>query len=329
MSGKMVKNKRKILIFLIISLLLIISGLIFVFSNTKVVMETFTTIRKAFISPVTEDIEVEEHTINLILKELDNVSKVSLTGNKVKVSGTDTDLKFNYFEPQTNNIINLDNEGNVEIPDTGIKLKIDGVKQGKKYEINIEQKATLEGYNSNFKSIVIEINAENEDITTKILRIVNREDQVIEGSSENLAICMYEEENKEIKITGNENLVIEYVYSEGKNLSAQELQNAEWNEYDGISKISIEKNGYLYTRAKDKDGRYSEISSIKISNIDKNAPSIAVEKEEPNERKDKTTLSVKLSDIEETTEYGKSGIYGYAITREETEPQEYIRIRNK
>ena len=330
----MKKNKKLILSIFI--LILIILSLIFILPNSKKLEKSLATIKKSFVSQTEKEIEkidlssTETYSVNLILEELDKSSNISLAGNKIKMSSNDDDLSFSYFTVSENTNVNTEADGVVQVPSDGIKVKIDGIKQGKSYDINIEQKSTIDNYSSTFKNAVIELNAQDK-IVAKVKTItknIQGQDSVVEGSDENIAVFI-DEEDKQIDVSDNKNVKIEYVFSEGKQLSEEELEVADWQTYDNLQEIDIQKNGWLYSRSNYKDGEYSEISSKQINNIDKTNPKVEVTNVGLDDSRTDIEITVNLSDGDETTEYIKSGIYGYAVTTEDQAPEEYKTVSSK
>ena len=269
------------------------------------------------------------NSVYMILNELETIKGTHLVGNKINVN-TDSDLlAISFYNAVSGTEINEDEDGNIEVPEEGVKLKIDGIKDGENYAIEVEAKESIEDYHSTFKKVTIIIDATTEEIEAYIQDItkeVNGEEVKTLGSEDKTAIFTYEDENGKIKINGNKDVEIYYYIVYGKDgLGREELEQLEeeqWQLYNSEKGLEVEKNGKVYSRSKYKNGGYSGISEITVNNIDKLPPSINVTGKTASEGK--ATISISMQDQEATDFYGKSGIYGYAITSTQSEPEDFI-----
>ena len=228
--------------------------------------------------------------------------------------------------------ISPNEDGNIVVPEKGIKVKVEGIKENSSYEIEIESKKTGEEYISTFKKTVIEIDATNEGkiegYVKSITRVADGEEETTLGSIEKTAIFMYEDESNKIKIKGNDDVKIYYIKSANiDGLTEEEIANKteeDWSLYNDEEGIVAENNCVIYARSKYKTGEYSEISEITVNNIDKIAPEIVVTPSTI-EVEDETKVEVKITENGNKL-YGTSGIIAYTITEEEVEPGTYTEI---
>ena len=118
-----------------------------------------------------------------------------------------------------------------------------------------------------------------------------------------------------------------YISKLNNELTDEELEEVEWNTYNKETGIVVEKNCIVYSKSKYKTNKYSEISRINITNIDKIAPSIEVTSiaKEENE----ATVSFEITD-ESSEDYGASGIIGYVMTNEDETPanEDFVECEN-
>ena len=133
---------------------------------------------------------------------------------------------------------------------------------------------------------------------------------------------MYDNQGKMI-IRNNDDYELYYLFS-NLELSEEELNNSNWLKYDKSNGLVIEHNGIVYGKSKYKDGLYSDISEIKITNIDKLEPQISIISVVENENHDEAIATIDIDDSSETLYYAKSGLYGYQITSTLQEPEEWI-----
>ena len=275
--------------------------------------------------------DVVYHTAYMILNESDVDTDLSIAGNKIKIINKNADIEITPLNVFDNTVISKNEDGSITVPEEGVKLKIEGIQEGQKYEIEIDSVETLYTYSSTFDYLTIEINAETEnEISAKIKEIVKttEDDEIIEGGSkEEKAIFLYEDEDGIIKIKGNEDLEIYYIVANTHGLTSEELENAEWNKYNKEEGINVTKNGIVYSKTKYKNGEYSKITNIPILNIDKLKPTISVSDIRLDSVNYEAYAFFNLSDQTQTDEYAKSGVFGYALTTDEQIPSTFIELQ--
>ena len=271
--------------------------------------------------------EVELYDVYLLISELEVETETTLSGCKLSFV-SETDLEFSFYDVLTDAVIEQDENGNVEVPENGLKLKVDGIVMGQEYEIAIESKSVPTGQESRFHTATIAIDAKTGGeivcYVKEFTRTVEEEEITVEGSEENTAIFMYEEADGKVKLYGNEDLEIYYFVADKNGKTEAELAEVEWSRYNKETQVAVEKNGIIYTKSKYKTGAYSKITSLTINNIDKLAPTVEVLSVVENGTRDEATVTIKMSDQEATDDYGKSGVYGYALTKREEEPAEFV-----
>ena len=271
--------------------------------------------------------KVELYNVYMLINELEVESDISMAGSKVSFS-SESSLTLSYYHPLTDQEIEADEEGNISIPENGLKLKIDGITMGSEYEITIQSKGAPEGYESKFHTATITIDAKTEGEITcyvkEFTKTVEEEEVTVEGSEEDTAVFMYEETDGKVKLYGNEDLEIYYFVADKNGKTEAELAEVEWQAYNKEAGVAVEKNGIVYTKSKYKTGAYSRITSLNINNIDKLVPTVEVLSITEKDTRDEATLKFSIQDQEETQDYGKSGISGYALTKREEEPTEFI-----
>ena len=276
------------------------------------------------------DDEIETHTVFMLLNNSDRDTDLSIEGNKIKIISKDNTINISALNILTGREISLDENGNLIVPEEGIKLKIDGIQEGKKYEFEIKSIETNYDYNSTFDNLIIAINAEtpNQIISyiKEITKTVDGEEIVEEGSQENTATFLYEENNGNIKIKGNNELEVYYLITDLNGLNQEELNNANWEVYNDETGITITKNCKIYSKTKYKNGDYSEIKTISIEHIDKLKPQIQITNLGVNTVSNEAYVDLRLYDSERTNEYGKSGLFGYSFTSDEEEPSTFIEL---
>ncbi len=297
--------------------------------------------------------EVKKYSIYMILNELNARTDTNLAGNKITIKPKSEGLTIKLYNIKNNDPITEGTEEGIEVPEEGIKLHIEGIEEGKSYDIEIENKETPENYEQTFKKATITVDAQEQGELEAYVKEITKDNEVesldhpeptettTEGSEEKVAIFAYEEEaDGKIKIKGNKDVEIYYaiVYNDAVATTStmtdeRDETNApeelEWQLYNEEEGIKLEKNGKLYSKSKYKDGGYSSINTLTINNIDKLKPSITVEDPQLNDAKDEVTVSISMQDQEETQEYGKSGVYGYAITTTEQEPTDFVPVNDE
>ena len=253
------------------------------FAGSKSIINQITT--KAGVVEITEEQEIAEtHTVYMLVNELHKDSGSSLDGAEIKLTPKTEGLAITAYSVEESTQITQNEAGNIVVPEKGIKLKVEGIKANNSYEFEIENAKVGEDYVSTFKKAVIKIDANNEGViegyVKTITSIVNGEEETTNGSKEKTAVFMYEDSNNKIKIKGNAEAKIYYVKSANiDGLTAEEIANLEetdWNLYDNEAGIIAENNCIIYAKSKYKTGEYSEISEIRVENIDKLAPEIEV-----------------------------------------------------
>ena len=267
-------------------------------------------------------------TIYIILNQVD-YSNLNISGNVLKITNSDN-ISITPLNAMSDKIIQLNEDGNIIIPEEGVKLKVDGIELGNRYDIQIENIHNVNNYEPTFKKMTFQIETdENGEIKTSVKNItkeIDGEEKVEEGSAENTAMFMYEDSNGNIKITENNELQLYYTISDSNGLTSEELQKANWKVYSKKEGVNITTNGIIYARSKYKNGEYSEINKIYINNIDKLKPEVEKKTIVYDRDKNEASVTFEISDQEATKEYGKSGLYGYAVTRNEIEPIDYIEV---
>ena len=267
-------------------------------------------------------------TIYIILNQVD-YSNLNISGNVLKITNSDN-ISITPLNAMSDKIIQLNEDGNIIIPEEGVKLKVDGIELGNRYDIQIENIHNVNNYEPTFKKMTFQIETdENGEIKTSVKNItkeVDGEEKVEEGSAEKTAMFMYEDSNGNIKITENNELQLYYTISDSNGLTSEELQKANWKVYSKKEGVNITTNGIIYARSKYKNGEYSEINKIYINNIDKLKPEVEKKTIVYDRDKNEASVTFEISDQEATKEYGKSGLYGYAVTRNEIEPIDYIEV---
>lgn len=278
-----------------------------------------------------EIIEAKTYSVYMLLNELDTTG-TSLAGNKIKITDTSSSdsLNITVFNAVSDEQITADSEGNIEVPEDGIKLKLE-IKENNIGNIEIANVTTIEEYTNTFKKANIEINATDGKLESYVKDIVKdtKEGEITHtGSEENTAMFMYEEEeNGIIKIKENEYVTTYYVIAGINGLTEEEieaLEETDWSTYNRDTGIEVEKNGIIYTKSKYHDREFSDIKEIHITNIDKINPIATVKGQVLNDTEDEITVTLGLKDGEATDEYGKSGLFGYAVTATIDRPDEFI-----
>ena len=130
---------------------------------------------------------------------------IALTGNKVNILKTQVaDLTLTAYSVVNAELISENETKDIIVPESGIKLKVEGITEGKTYEIEIANGTTDAEYKTDFVKAVITIDATGEDslvaYVKEITKVVNGEEVTEEGSKEETAIFMYEDETNKIKI---------------------------------------------------------------------------------------------------------------------------------
>ena len=189
--------------------MLFFMGANFVQKNTVIVKKTLSMIK----GENEEQNSPEVHTVNIVLNELNNENNQNIDDCKIRLSYPEN-LSIKLYGISNNDLITPDEGEEFAIPECGAKLQVDGVHNGRRYEITIEQASLKKEYKSTFKSMTIEINSENNELKAcikQIIKEVDGEEVVTNGSEANTAIFMYEtDENSNIKIKENENLELVY-----------------------------------------------------------------------------------------------------------------------
>ena len=332
---QIVKKEKKsrivnLKLMIILILLMLVSSLLFM---SKQIKDTSSNkISQVQEMRVNLDENIKVYNSYLLINELEVNNQTNIAGSEVTVSCSSDDLVLSFFNALTDEEIE-EVDGKITVPESGLKLKIDGIIEGSKYEIEIESKNIAEGYKSDFKKATIVVDATTIDVVSsyikEVTKLVDDEEITVLGSSEDTAIFMYEEEDGKVKLYGNEDIEIYYYVSDINGKTDEELEEVEWNLYDKTEKIELERNGIIYTKSKYKDGAYSSITTLNVSNIDKLAPSVEVLDIEESESKEEASIRIKMEDQEATNDYGKSDIYGYGITIQEVEPTSFVEVNEE
>ena len=326
----MLKDSTKKIFISVISIVII--GILF-FVAENIYGKTNLYVQK--ISKITQSVKEESestkiHSVNIIMNELNKNNGENIGGSKIKITYS-SQINVALYNISSNSEISPDENGAFEIPQDGVNLRANRIEDGKSYDIQIESVELERDYVSTFKTATISIDARNNGLVSyvkEIVKDVDEEEVVVQGSEEDTVVFMYEtDENSNIKIAENEDLELYYTISSlNQELSEEELGSADWIRYNKENGITLEKNGIVYAKSKYKTGEYSEVSKIYVTNIDKIAPEIDVttktEKEEG-----ETSFSARIKE-ERTNDYGASGIVAYALTQSNTEPENFTECEN-
>ena len=234
----------------------------------------------------TEGDETEEeqtYSFSMILNQIDKTDKVKMGGNKVSITSENPNVTFEVYDAVTGSEITADQISEVtvyELPENGARLKISGIKEGERNSLVIENKELVENYAETFKRLTIEVESSNIDsirvAIKNITKLVNGEEVTTEGSEDEIAAFIYQDEDGTVKINNNADLKIYYAFvansdiPEGQiGLTDAQMENLEWNEYNKETGYKAEKNGIVYSKSKYKDGAYSNINNYIVNNVDK------------------------------------------------------------
>ena len=338
----------------IISLIAIIATLALMFVATLKVNNTVTnvevqkakgdeTVQTGNQTEGDEAEEVKTYSFSMILNQIDKADKVNIGGNKVAITSENENVTFRVYDAITGSEIIADQTLEVNtyaIPENGARLQISGIKEGERNNLIIENKELVENYVATFKKLTVEV--DSSDINSirvsikDITKLVNGEEVVTNGSEDETATFIYQEEDGTVKINNNSDLKIYYAFvanselAEGKTgLTDAELEEVEWQEYNKETGYKAEKNGIVYSKTKYKDGAYSNVNNYIVNNVDKVAPIITLNDVEYNTSEYTAKISGTVKDGEATRDYAKSGLVGYAITTEDEEPTSYLEIENE
>ena len=319
-----------------------IASLIAILVLTGIVINYFVSGNESVITKVVTGVEViekaeepeiaETHTVYMLVNELHVDDDRSLDGAELKLTAKTEGLTVSAYNVENDEEISPNEDGNIVVPEKGIKVKVEGIRKNNSYEVEIENAKVGEDYVSTFKKALIEIDATNENTiegyVKTITKVVDGEEETTNGSQEKTAVFMYEDESNKIKIKGNGEVKIYYIKSANiDGLTEEEIASKteeDWTLYDEEEGIVAENNCIIYAKSKYKTGEYSEISEITVNNIDKIAPEIEVTPSTI-EAEDETEVEVAITENGNKL-YGKSGIVAYAMTEEEVEPSEYTEI---
>ena len=283
--------------------------------------------------------EVKTYSFSMILNQIDKADKVNIGGNKVSITSENENVTFRVFNAVTNAEITAV-EDCYAIPEQGARLQISGIKEGERNNLIIENKELVENYVATFKKLTVEVDSSDINsirVSVKdITKLVNGEEVKTNGSEDETATFIYQEEDGTVKINNNNDLKIYYVFvansdlAEGKTgLTDAELEEVEWQEYNKETGYKAEKNGIVYSKTKYKDGAYSTINNYIVNNVDKVAPIITLNNIIYNTNEYTAKISGTAEDGEATKDYAKSGLVGYAITLDDVEPENYLEFDNE
>ena len=324
--GKEIKSLKMKLRIMLTIMLIVLYGCIALVTNLK--SERIIS-KSGEITNHYEGESTEVYDAYLLINELKLLDDTVLAGCSVKINAP-SELVLSFYNASTDAEIQRKEDQSIDIPSEGLKLKVYGIVEGSKYDIEIVPVNAPTGYKSIFDKVVIEIDATTaSEITSfvkEITKTVNGETETILGSEDKTAIFTYEEENGKIKLYGNSEEEIYYYISDKNGKTESELEEVDWSLYNKQDKVSIDKNGIIYTKSKYKDGKYSEITSLNVNNVDKLIPSVEVLSIEENDTRDEAIINIRMTDQEATDDYGKSGILGYAITIQETVPASFVPV---
>ncbi len=323
------KNKRKSkIIFLIILCVIVSLGLLYYayIKNNYNNFNIFKLENQLAKNSEESNEEANKYSANMIINQLVKKDGTKLGGNEISISTDSPDIQLSFYDANTNEPILENESGNIVVPEDGIILSVDGIGEENEYNIEINTSNPSEDYIATFDNAVITIESKNSQemnaYVKSITKTVNGEKVTTNGSEEETAIFMYENEENKIKIKSNDDVEIFYTTATLEGLDEESLNQAQWQSYDKEAGVEVEKNGIIYSKSVYKDGKYSEISEIKVTNIDKILPEITVTV--PDEILEESYANVVIED-KESEEYGASGIVAYAITdiEEEPAPEEY------
>ncbi|MCR4581352.1 MAG: hypothetical protein K5666_02445 [Bacilli bacterium] len=244
-----------------------------------------------------------------ILENISMLDMDTMEDNTVKITSSTASLSF--FDPISNGAITATNNI-VEPSKNGIGIKVDGLAKGEKYEIAIEPENVKKGYTLGFKKAIIELDNTGV-LSASIKSIVDEDDNYINVNENDNMVFLFTEDNNNVKMRAKEDVDIVYTYSLTE-LSDDQLKNVDWVTYDKNTYLTLSTNGFLYAKAKYKSLTYSEVSVLRISNIDKLDPIIDVTGSSLSSDEKSVNLTFVLKDAEATNEYGKSQVKSYAFT---------------
>ena len=266
-------------------------------------------------------------SISLLLNDINSYTNKPIEGSKIKIYLDGENGTISLYDALSNEVLEKDENDLVVIPENGIKINLNNIEKNNVYLIRIEVAETPQEYESMFKKALVKVEyTEEGKINASVVELKideEGEEQIIEN--DHYLMFMYADDEGNINIDNNDDVEIYYTFADKNGYNDEELENASWAKYDKENGFVAKRNGILYVKSKYKNGKYSAINSLNITNIDKLPPQIRILSITENDSKDDATVVIEVDDQDETNIYGKSGLKGYAITIDEEEiPEDYI-----
>ena len=309
------KNKGLATKLIITVFALVVMGITAFYIKNSLILNKSFAYESTGITGISEFYDAENNSVtsaSFVLSDIDPITKETTVGNKVRVYSNNDDIELSFLNAQTNDELTIQNNI-ITLDDEGVTVKVDGISKGNTYDIIIEPVEAKKGYRPSYRSSKVTLDY-TELLSAYVSEVIDRDNNSIALSEEEKLVFLYTDDEDKIKIRTNEDIDIEYTYSLTE-LTDEELESATFKVYDKNNYLKVSTNGYLYAKAKYQDTGWSKISSLRITNIDKQAPYVNVTSITEESTKDKATVLFSIDDTEATLEYGKSGLVKYVVTK--------------
>ena len=243
----------------------------------------------------------------LVFENINYLSKLNVSGNTYTFS-TDDNITLTYSNPRTHEEI-TPSDNKITIGEDGLALLVNNLEKGNVYTINVTADTHKKGYSAGFKKAVIKLDYTG-ILTASLDKLYDENNNQISLDDNDKLILVYSTENEKIRLRANPDTTILYYFSRTE-LSDEELNNVNWTEYNKETYLFIDKNGYLYSKARFKTEGYSNIAKLVINNIDKLNPVLTVNSKELSNNNTEVVINYTVDDHEADQDNGKSGLKAY------------------
>lgn len=230
----------------------------------------------------------------LVFENINYLSKLNVSGNTYTFS-TDDNITLTYSNPRTHEEI-TPSDNKITIGEDGLALLVNNLEKGNVYTINVTADTHKKGYSAGFKKAVIKLDYTG-ILTASLDKLYDENNNQISLDDNDKLILVYSTENEKIRLRANPDTTILYYFSRTE-LSDEELNNVNWTEYNKETYLFIDKNGYLYSKARFKTEGYSNIAKLVINNIDKLNPVLTVNSKELSNNNTEVVINYTVDDHE-------------------------------
>ena len=262
-------------------------------------------------------------TALIVLENINYLSKNNVSGNTYSIT-TESDITLSFTDSVTNEVITPTNN-KITIGENGLSINVGNLSKGNVYYINLTADTHKRGYKAGFKKAVLKLDYTG-ILTASLDKLYDEDNNEISLDDNDKLVLVYSTEDEKVRLRANSDVTIMYYFSTTDKTN-EELNNVNWQEYNKETYLYIESNGYLFAKAKYKNDSYSNISRLRINNIDKLNPILTVNSITLTNNNTRAAVNYTVDDADATDESGKSGVkaYYFSSSRDNDESR-YIEV---